>query len=147
MKHERFGVANSETGFRSYNTTVQVGLDHAVNVDSGRVILDTTVERMEGDTNYHAVDGTGSTDRTALSLYGTLLSENDFYADVLKASKLSSEFDVRADDFRAKADYDRWAFGVSLEVGKRFERDIRWFLKPQVHTRHVGGLCRRSEPR
>ena len=122
------------TGFKQDVYGFNIGYDRAV----GSWILGGSFSASFADqktygTNFSA---TGDADSQGVSLYATYLGKSDQYADfVLTIDRYSQDIETRMLDGRdVKGDYSSFGFGLSAEVGKRFEFDGMGgiFVEPQA---------------
>lgn len=139
VKHERLGTNECVGDFRSYNTMYQFGYDYSKPTDHGKMIWGGALDYMDGHTDYKSIKGDGGTDRTALSLYATYLSDSGFYGDlVFRAGRLSSNFKMYAPSgVKLDVDYDNWLYGFSFETGHRLENGTGWFIEPQLQAQYI----------
>ena len=71
-------------------------------------------------------------------VYATWLHDSGWYADAVgKASYLDNSFDIWSDGGKTRGDYNNWAAGASLEVGRKFQFKDGWFAEPQLQLSYV----------
>jgi outer membrane autotransporter protein len=94
--------------------------------------------RVEQD--YRAYyDGSGASESFYLGTYATWLHETGWYADfVAKGAHYDNSFDTRDQSSTStNGDYESWAAGVSLELGRQFKFKDGWFAEPQVQASYM----------
>lgn len=122
------------TGFKQDVYGFNIGYDRAV----GSWIIGSSFSASFADQKTHGTNfsATGDADSQGVSLYATYLGESDQYADfVLTVDRYSQDIETRMLDGRdVKGDYSSFGFGLSAEVGKRFEFDGMGgiFVEPQA---------------
>lgn len=139
VKHDRLGSNAGIGDFRSYNSMYQFGYDYAKPTARGRMIWGTALDYQYGRTDYKSIHGDGGTDREALSLYATYLSDTGFYGDlVLKVGRLSSDFTLYTPScVKLDVDYGNWLYGLSFEAGHQLVNNSRWFVEPQLQFQYT----------
>lgn len=139
VKHERLGTNEGVGDFRSYNTMYQFGYDYSKPTEHGKMIWGVAVDYMDGRTDYKSIEGDGGTDRTALSLYATYLTNTGFYGDlVFRAGRLSSDFKMYTPNgVKLDVDYDNWLYGLSFETGHQLTNNTGWFVEPQIQAQYI----------
>lgn len=106
----------------------QVGYDRK----AGSWLVGAALDYGKGDVNY--TGGKGKEHMATLSLYGTRVSDDGKYFDIIfKTGRLKNEFHVSNEiGNRLNADYHTWGNSISAEYGKRFVRDDGFYLDPSV---------------
>jgi outer membrane autotransporter protein len=88
------------------------------------------------DVNFSGNASTGHTDNLSAGLYGTLLHDAGWHADlVLKADRYKHRFDSLTPDARpVTGSYTSDAQGFSLELGRRLARADGWWIEPAAQA-------------
>ncbi|OAM91511.1 hypothetical protein AW736_02755 [Termitidicoccus mucosus] len=139
----------SGRGFDQYAYGVTAGGDKAFRTESGVNLVGGFVDvgRITRD-----FDGNneGATSNVSAGLYGTVLKDNGWYADLIfKADRYRHNFDAVSTSGRViSGDYSSNAYGVSLELGRRLERANGWWAEPSVQAAvaWLGGASYRTTP-
>ena len=139
VRHDRLATDAGVGDYDAKKTMYQVGYDFAQQLDAGKMLWGAALDWMDADVDYIGIRGEGSTDRVALSLYGTLLKDNGAYFDfIAKAGRLSNDFETwTPSGTKVTGDYDNWMFRVSGEVGHKLENGTDWFVEPQAQVQYV----------
>ena len=87
-----------------------------------------------GDGKSHYIGGRGKEKMNTLAIYGTRVSNDGRYFDVIvKTGQVKNKFDVSNEiGNRLHGDYKAWGNSISLEYGKRFVQDSGFYLDPSV---------------
>ena len=87
-----------------------------------------------GDGKSHYIGGKGKEKMNTLAVYGTRVSNDGRYFDVIvKTGQVKNKFDVSNEiGNRLHGDYKAWGNSISLEYGKRFVQDSGFYLDPSV---------------
>ena len=87
-----------------------------------------------GDGKSHYIGGRGKEKMNTLAIYGTRVSSDGRYFDVIvKTGQVKNKFDVSNEiGNRLHGDYKAWGNSISLEYGKRFVQDSGFYLDPSV---------------
>jgi outer membrane autotransporter protein len=87
-----------------------------------------------GDGKSHYIGGRGKEKMNNLAIYGTRVSNDGRYFDVIvKTGQVKNKFDVSNEiGNRLHGDYKAWGNSISLEYGKRFVQDSGFYLDPSV---------------
>ncbi|MDR1146370.1 MAG: autotransporter-associated beta strand repeat-containing protein [Verrucomicrobiales bacterium] len=75
-------------------------------------------------------------------VYATWLHEAGWYADLVgKAAYLDNSFEVYDQGGRNRGEYNNWAAGAALELGRKIQLPGQWFIEPQAQAgyAHVFG--------
>ncbi|AKA25469.1 autotransporter outer membrane beta-barrel domain-containing protein [Pseudomonas chlororaphis] len=121
---------------RAFNQNIhglQVGADKAINVELGKVYLGGFVGVGESRQDF-GEGAKGQIDSKTVGVYATYLHDNGIYVDtVAKFSRYDNDVKMPNNlGNKVKGSFDNNAYGVSVEVGKRFNLDQDWFIEPQV---------------
>lgn len=125
------------SGFEMDYKGTQVGIDKLINTNTGRLYIGGMVGLTDADPDYR--NGSGSVEDYQFGLYGTYITNNDFYIDgVLKFNYFKNHFDV-ADTLgsRVTGKDSSDGYSASLEMGKRFflsdiQQTSGYYIEPQV---------------
>ena len=87
-----------------------------------------------GDGKSHYIGGRGKEKMNTLAIYGTRVSNDGRYFDVIvKTGQVKNKFDVSNEiGNRLHGDYKAWGNSISLEYGKWFVQDSGFYLDPSV---------------
>ncbi|MDR0532769.1 MAG: autotransporter-associated beta strand repeat-containing protein [Verrucomicrobiales bacterium] len=119
---------------------VNIGADKAWNIDKRNTLYTGVFGGYDsGDLDFKQNSGTGSNDAYSLGFYGTWIHDSGWYADWIgKAQYYSNNFKAYDDNRNeTSGDYDNWAVGTSLELGRQFRFKDGWFAEPQVQASYV----------
>lgn len=136
MRHDNIGKENS---FRSNNTMFEIGYDIKNVVEGGQWRTGIALDYMNGQNDYHNVNGDGDIQRYGAWLYSTWFSDNGQYADfVLKYGHLKNDFDIYASTTGEKisGDYSNEVVSLSAEYGWKFANEKGWYVEPQAQLQY-----------
>lgn len=87
-----------------------------------------------GDGKVHYIGGKGKEKMNTLAVYGTRVSNDGRYFDVIvKTGQVKNKFDVSNEiGNKLHGDYKAWGNSISLEYGKRFVQDSGFYMDPSV---------------
>ena len=87
-----------------------------------------------GDGKAHYIGGKGKEKMNTLAVYGTRVSNDGRYFDVIvKTGQMKNKFDVSNEiGNKLHGDYKAWGNSISLEYGKRFVQDSGFYMDPSV---------------
>ena len=87
-----------------------------------------------GDGKVHYIGGKGKEKMNTLAVYGTRVSNDGRYFDVIvKTGQVKNKFDVSNEiGNKLHGDYKTWGNSISLEYGKRFVEDSGFYMDPSV---------------
>ena len=87
-----------------------------------------------GDGKAHYIGGKGKEKMNSLAVYGTRVSNDGRYFDVIvKTGQVKNKFDVSNEiGNKLHGDYKAWGNSISLEYGKRFVQDSGFYMDPSV---------------
>ena len=87
-----------------------------------------------GDGKAHYIGGKGKGKMNTLAVYGTRVSNDGRYFDVIvKTGQVKNKFDVSNEiGNKLHGDYKAWGNSISLEYGKRFVQDSGFYMDPSV---------------
>ncbi len=147
----RLNATNPETGrgVRQYAYGATAGGDKAFETETGVNLLGGFLDmgRIERDFGRRS---TGSSANVSAGLYGTVLKNNGWHADlVLKADRYRHNLDVTTINGRpVRGHYNTKAYGASLEIGRRLQRADGWWVEPGVQAAiaRLSGASYRTTP-
>lgn len=128
-KYEYAGALQGQYNF------FQMGYDKAF----GDWHYGAAVSHNDGKTTYS--NGKGNNDSTSLSLYSTWLGAKGHYADiVLKAGRLSTDYDIYAQAGFTHGKYHNWGTSLSGEYGRKIDfKDFYLTPQAQLTFMRIGG--------
>ncbi|OLF55254.1 hypothetical protein BTN82_09685 [Pseudomonas chlororaphis] len=121
---------------RPFNQNIhglQIGADKAISVELGKVYLGGFVGVGESRQDF-GEGAKGKIDSKTVGAYATYLHDNGIYVDtVAKFSRYDNDVKMPNNlGNKVKGSFDNNAYGVSVEVGKRFNLVQGWFVEPQI---------------
>ena len=139
LRRSSLGTDTGLGDFESDNMTYQLGYDHAIERNNGRFLIGTAFDYMDTDLDYRGIQGEGNTDRFGISIYGTWLADNGFYADLVgRWGRLDNDFNiVTSSSSRINADYDNNMWAASVELGHKLQNQAGMFLEPNVQLQYT----------
>ncbi len=147
----RLNATNPETGrgVRQYAYGVTAGGDKAFGTETGVNLLGGFLDMGRIDRDFGR-NSTGASVNVSAGLYGTLLKNNGWYADlVAKADRYKHNLDVATVNGRpVRGHYNTKAYGASLEIGRRLQRADGWWIEPgmQAAVARLSGASYRTTP-
>ncbi|MBM6704805.1 autotransporter outer membrane beta-barrel domain-containing protein [Sutterella massiliensis] len=136
----RYDSIGQRSAFDIDNTMIEVGTDTLARKDKGEFHTGFALDYMTGDTDYHGVKGEGNIDRYGAWFYTTWLGdEGEYYDFVVKYGHLENDFEIYAPTTGEKitASYDNEVLSASLEYGKKYQNDHRWYVEPQMQVQYA----------
>ena len=123
-----------DNAFEMDKNMIQIGYDRVVGTNSGKHILGVSVDYTNANIDIPGVTGGSDSERYAMSLYYTWLSDTGIYTDlVLKGGVIDSDYAVsNAAGASIGSDIKQNFYGVSLESGWKFDFANKLFVEPQV---------------
>lgn len=132
-----------DNAFEMDKNMIQIGYDRVVGTNSGKHILGVSLDYTNANIDIPGVTGGSDSERYAMSLYYTWLSDTGIYTDlVLKGGVIDSDYAVsNAAGARIGSDIKQNFYGVSLESGWKFDFANKLFVEPQVQFQciHIEG--------
>lgn len=121
----KYGSQNVKNQYNYY----QVGYDEKLSTNPNWTV-GVALTRTEGTSTF--ARGTGENKHTGLAIYGSYLSDNGSFVDLIaKYARLDNEFKTVGAGV-GDADYKENAYSLSAEYGKRFTGDNGFWIEPQV---------------
>ena len=125
----KYGDQNIETD----TVSLQMGYDRALQTDYGPTYIGGAISYTDGDSDFDV--GTGEFKTVALTAYASWILDNNWYIDAnVKYGWLNNKYDIRYQSFAYDGDFDTQALSLSLEAGKRFPINEKFFVEPQVQA-------------
>lgn len=132
-----------DNAFEMDKNMIQIGYDRVVGTNSGKHILGVSVDYTNANIDIPGVTGGSDSERYAMSLYYTWLSDTGIYTDlVLKGGVIDSDYTVsNAAGASIGSDIKQNFYGVSLESGWKFDFANKLFVEPQIQFQciHIKG--------
>lgn len=132
-----------DNAFEMDKNMIQIGYDRVVGTNSGKHILGVSLDYTNANIDIPGVTGGSDSERYAMSLYYTWLSETGIYTDlVLKGGVIDSDYAVsNAAGASIGSDIKQNFYGVSLESGWKVDFANKLFVEPQVQFQciHIEG--------
>ena len=136
LRHDNIGKDDS---FRTHNTMVEVGFEQRDVNDYGEFHTGFALDYMNGQIDYHTVDGDGDIERYGVWFYTTYLGNDGQYADlVLKYGHLKNDFgfNTRSQGEHVTGDYTNEVASISAEYGWKFSNSYNYYIEPQVQLQY-----------
>ncbi len=136
LRHDNIGKDNS---FRTHNTMVEVGLEQRDVNDHGEFHTGVALDYMNGQIDYHTVDGDGDIERYGIWFYTTYLGNDGQYADlVLKYGHLKNDFgfNTKTQGEHVTGDYTNEVASLSAEYGWKFSNSYNYYIEPQAQLQY-----------
>lgn len=132
-----------DNAFEMDKNMIQIGYDRVVGTNSGKHILGVSVDYTNANIDIPGVTGGSDSERYAMSLYYTWLSDTGIYTDlVLQGGVIDSDYTVsNAAGASIGSDIKQNFYGVSLESGWKFDFANKLFVEPQIQFQciHIKG--------
>ncbi|MPQ65785.1 autotransporter outer membrane beta-barrel domain-containing protein [Pseudomonas sp. MWU12-2323] len=131
-------TAEAGLGYKQRQKGLSFGADLPVPVRDGQLLVGVMAGHSRSDLSLNR--GTSATvDSYSLGAYGTWLRDDGYYLDgVLKLNRFDNQADVRmTNGTKAKGDYDNFAYGASLELGKHIKLRDDVFVEPYAQLSSV----------
>nr|WP_283099726.1 autotransporter outer membrane beta-barrel domain-containing protein [Pseudomonas sp. MWU12-2037] len=131
-------TAEAGLGYKQRQKGLSFGADLPVPVSDGQLLVGVMAGHSRSDLSLNR--GTSATvDSYSLGAYGTWLRDDGYYLDgVLKLNRFDNQADVRmTNGTKAKGDYDNFAYGASLELGKHIKLRDDVFVEPYAQLSSV----------
>ncbi|WP_294566569.1 autotransporter domain-containing protein [uncultured Succinatimonas sp.] len=137
LRHDNIG---KEDAFRSHNTMVEVGIDQRDVHDYGEFHTGVALDYMNGNLDYHTVDGDGDIERYGIWFYTTYLGNDGQYADlILKYGHLKNDFgfNTKTQGEHVTGDYTNETASISAEYGWKFSNSHNYYIEPQAQLQYT----------
>ena len=136
LRHDNIGKDDS---FRTHNTMVEVGFEQRDVNDYGEFHTGFALDYMNGQIDYHTVDGDGDIERYGVWFYTSYLGNDGQYADlVLKYGHLKNDFgfNTKSQGEHVTGDYTNEVASISAEYGWKFSNSYNYYIEPQVQLQY-----------
>ena len=127
-------MARGESNYGSQNVKnqynyYQVGYDEKLSTDPNWTV-GVALTRTEGTSTF--ARGTGENKHTGLAIYGSYLSDNGSFVDLIaKYARMDNDYSTIGAGV-GDASYETNGYSLSAEYGKRFTKDNGFWIEPQV---------------
>ncbi len=127
-------------GFNMNYRGTQIGADKILNLSAGAMRVGVAAGYTDANPNYRG--GNGGVRSYNFGLYGTYITENDFYVDtLLKYDHIKNNFSVKdTQNNKVSGHASSNGYGLSVEAGKRFfiqNPNDGLYLEPQVQLSYM----------
>ena len=121
----KYGSQNVKNQYNYY----QVGYDEKLSTDPNWTV-GVALTRTEGTSTF--ARGTGENKHTGLAIYGSYLSDNGSFVDLIaKYARMDNDYSTIGAGV-GDASYETNGYSLSAEYGKRFTKDNGFWIEPQV---------------
>ena len=121
----KYGSQNVKNQYNYY----QVGYDEKLSTDPNWTV-GVALTRTEGSSTF--ARGTGENKHTGLAIYGSYLSDNGSFVDLIaKYARMDNDYSTIGAGV-GDASYETNGYSLSAEYGKRFTKDNGFWIEPQV---------------
>ena len=121
----KYGAQNLKNQYNYY----QVGYDEKLSTDPNWTV-GVALTRTEGTSTF--ARGTGENKHTGLAIYGSYLSDNGSFVDLIaKYARMDNDYSTIGAGV-GDASYETNGYSLSAEYGKRFTKDNGFWIEPQV---------------
>ena len=121
----KYGSQNVKNQYNYY----QVGYDEKLSTNPNWTV-GVALTRTEGNSTF--ARGTGENKHTGLAIYGSYLSDNGSFVDLIaKYARMDNDYSTIGAGV-GDASYETNGYSLSAEYGKRFTKDNGFWIEPQV---------------
>ena len=121
----KYGSQNVKNQYNYY----QVGYDEKLSTNPNWTV-GVALTRTEGNSTF--ARGTGENKHTGLAIYGSYLSDNGSFIDLIaKYARMDNDYKTIGVGV-GDASYETNGYSLSAEYGKRFTKDNGFWIEPQV---------------
>ena len=121
----KYGSQNVKNQYNYY----QVGYDEKLSTNTNWTV-GVALTRTEGTSTF--ARGTGENKHTGLAIYGSYLSDNGSFVDLIaKYARMDNDYSTIGAGV-GDASYETNGYSLSAEYGKRFTKDNGFWIEPQV---------------
>ena len=121
----KYGAQNVKNQYNYY----QVGYDEKLSTDPNWTV-GVALTRTEGNSTF--ARGTGENKHTGLAIYGSYLSDNGSFVDLIaRYARMDNDYSTIGAGV-GDASYETNGYSLSAEYGKRFTKDNGFWIEPQV---------------
>ena len=128
---------NKSSGkFKNDYNMLQVGYDKRKETEKGSVFAGFAVHKRDGKTDFR--NGDGKNHNIGISIYKSFAYNDNSYTDIIfKYSHLDNDYkNYTENNQKLEADYNTWAGSLSLEHGKKYEKNA-WYVTPHVQMNYT----------
>lgn len=131
MEHDK-----SSGKFKNDYNMLQVGYDKRKETEKGSVFTGLAVHKRDGKTDFR--NGDGKNHNIGISMYKSFAYNDNSYTDIiLKYSHLDNDYkSYTENNQKLEADYNTWAGSLSLEHGKKYEKNA-WYVTPHIQMNYT----------
>ncbi|MDH6458714.1 outer membrane autotransporter protein [Fusobacterium sp. PH5-7] len=131
MEHDK-----SSGKFKNDYNMLQVGYDKRKETEKGSVFTGFAVHKRDGKTDFR--NGDGKNHNIGISMYKSFAYNDNSYTDIiLKYNHLDNDYkSYTENNQKLEADYNTWAGSLSLEHGKKYEKNA-WYVTPHVQMNYT----------
>lgn len=116
-------------GVKNQYNYYQVGYDEKLSTNPNWTV-GVALTRTEGNSTF--ARGTGENKHTGLAIYGSYLSDNGSFVDLIaKYARMDNDYSTIGAGV-GDASYETNGYSLSAEYGKRFTKDNGFWIEPQV---------------
>lgn len=121
----KYGSQNVKNQYNYY----QVGYDEKLSTNQNWTV-GVALTRTEGTSSF--ARGTGENKHTGLAIYGSYLSDNGSFVDLIaRYARMDNDYSTIGAGV-GDASYETNGYSLSAEYGKRFTKDNGFWIEPQV---------------
>ena len=121
----KYGSQNVKNQYNYY----QVGYDEKLSTNTNWTV-GVALTRTEGNSTF--ARGTGENKHTGLAIYGSYLSDNGSFVDLIaRYARMDNDYSTIGAGV-GDASYETNGYSLSAEYGKRFTKDNGFWIEPQV---------------
>lgn len=121
----KYGAQNVKNQYNYY----QVGYDEKLSTNPNWTV-GVALTRTEGNSTF--ARGTGENKHTGLAIYGSYLSDNGSFVDLIaRYARMDNDYSTIGAGV-GDASYETNGYSLSAEYGKRFTKDNGFWIEPQV---------------
>ena len=121
----KYGSQNVKNQYNYY----QVGYDEKLSTNPNWTV-GVALTRTEGTSTF--ARGTGENKHTGLAIYGSYLSDNGSFVDLIaRYARMDNDYSTIGAGV-GDASYETNGYSLSVEYGKRFTKDNGFWIEPQV---------------
>lgn len=121
----KYGSQNVKNQYNYY----QVGYDEKLSINPNWTV-GVALTRTEGTSTF--ARGTGENKHTGLAIYGSYLSDNGSFVDLIaRYARMDNDYSTIGAGV-GDASYETNGYSLSAEYGKRFTKDNGFWIEPQV---------------
>jgi autotransporter-associated beta strand protein len=133
------GGGASGAAFKDTLWGTDIGADKLWQLNSGNVLYTGVFGGYgQSELEFRHVSANAESNSYQGGVYATWLHERGWYADwVAKAAYLDNSFETFDLSGQNRGEYNNWAAGTSVEVGRKIQLPGRWFIEPQAQLSYL----------